>query len=347
MYKVGICGHFAFGRDKVSGQIDKTLNTRTALVNALGEKEVACLDSCEWEKKPLSMIRGCRRLLKNCSNIVMLPSKRGVYVFPFLFEFFNFSKRKKLHYVVIGGWLPEYAEKSGFLRRRLRKIDRIYCEIPDVVNKMTVMGFSNVVYMPNFRKVSSRAEDEMEIPGGEPFRLCTFSRIMKAKGVDKAVEAVLKVNHDLGRRAYTLDIYGGVEPDYEAEFAALKEKFGDDVTYKGIAKGSEEAFNAINGSLAVLFPTTYNGECAAGTVIDAFAAGVPVIATDWKYNSSMIHDEYDGILYDYNHPERLAEILEDILIHPEALIEMKKNCLERARDFDADTVINILLEELV
>jgi glycosyltransferase involved in cell wall biosynthesis len=41
---------------------------------------------------------------------------------------------------------------------------------------------------------------------------------------------------------------------------------------------------------ALLFPIYYIGEGFAGTAIDAFSAGVPVIASDWKYNSEVIKE---------------------------------------------------------
>lgn len=47
---------------------------------------------------------------------------------------------------------------------------------------------------------------------------------------------------------------------------------------------------------ALLFPTYYEGEGFAGTIIDAFAAGLPVIASDWKYNSEIIKQGITGVI---------------------------------------------------
>lgn len=43
----------------------------------------------------------------------------------------------------------------------------------------------------------------------EPLRLCTFSRVMKEKGIEDAVNAVEAVNEYFGRLVYTLDIWSG------------------------------------------------------------------------------------------------------------------------------------------
>ena len=43
---------------------------------------------------------------------------------------------------------------------------------------------------------------------------------------------------------------------------------------------------------ALLFPTYFHGEGFAGCLIDAFFAGIPVIATDWLYNKDIINNSF-------------------------------------------------------
>ena len=46
-----------------------------------------------------------------------------------------------------------------------------------------------------------------DLPELKPLPLCTFSRVMKEKGIEDAVYAVRTVNEHFGRTVYTLDIY--------------------------------------------------------------------------------------------------------------------------------------------
>ena len=95
MYKVGVCGHFAFGEQFNSGQKDKTRSIHAALVKELGEDKVAALDTRGWSKNPVAFALKCRKLISECENIIMLPATNGLKVFPRLFEFLNIFYKMK------------------------------------------------------------------------------------------------------------------------------------------------------------------------------------------------------------------------------------------------------------
>lgn len=61
-----------------------------------------------------------------------------------------------------------------------------------------------------------------DIPESEPLPLCTFSRVMKEKGIEDAVNAVKSVNKYFGRVVYTLDIYGQVDSNQTGWFDNLR-----------------------------------------------------------------------------------------------------------------------------
>ena len=65
-------------------------------------------------------------------------------------------------------------------------------------------GFRNIFLMPNCKPLAVLSEDELVYPTGTPYRLCTFSRVCKEKGIEDAVHAVASVNETLGYTAYTL-----------------------------------------------------------------------------------------------------------------------------------------------
>lgn len=346
MYKVGICGHFAVGKDLMNGQVDKTVSVYKALADQLGEENVTTLDTCGWEKHPAKLTAQCSKLLRECENIIMMPSKKGVMVFPALFNALRFNGKTKLHYIVIGGWLPEKIERHPSLLRSLGKLDNIFVELPAMADKLRSLGLSSVKYMPNFRETAALAPEELVTPEAEPYRLCTFSRIMASKGIDKAVDAVRIVNREVGRVAYRLDIYGVPEPDYAETFKKMAAGFEPYIKYNGFLRGFGRSSRELKSCFALLFPTTYDGEGFAGTIIDSFAAGVPVIATDWRYNSQAIRDGVDGILYDHKDQEMLPSILKNLLEDPEKLNKMRPTCLERASEFDTKNAVNILIKEL-
>ncbi len=345
MYKVGICGYFGFGKDFVSGQTDKTKAVYSAIAKVTGEENIAVLDSCGWQKNPLKLIMDCRKLLSQCENVIMMPARRGFKVFPKVFEILNKSFGRKLHYVVVGGWLPDRLESNPKLIPPIRKLDCVYVELEQMRDKLVALGLENVIYMPNFRETNALQPEELVYSTSEPYRLCTFSRIFREKGIEEAIEAVRFVNNKLGRTVYTLDIYGMVEPVYQSRFDEIVKTFEPYISYKGFIN-TNDSTKELKSCFALLFPTFCEGEGFAGTIVDAFAAGVPVIATDWHYNASIIRHLVDGIVYDASKPETLGKILLEIHNNPDSLNSMKTSCLERTAHFEPDEASLPLLSEL-
>ena len=215
-----------------------------------------------------------------------------------------------------------------------------------MINSLKELGLSNTIYLPNFKKLDILDENELVYPAKKPYKLCTFSRVMKEKGVEDAIEAVKAINNQYGENIYILDIYGQIDEGYRKRFEEQKKDFPDYVTYKGIVNFNETVA-VIKDYFALLFPTYYEGEGFAGTILDAFAAGVPVIATNWRYNSEIIQDKSDGILYEHKEKSKLEGILDSAKDKPEIINRMRKNCLTRAKGYSADVVINDFIKYLL
>ena len=62
-------------------------------------------------------------------------------------------------------------------------------------------------------------------------------------------------------------------------------------------------------------------------MIDAFSAGLPVIATDWHYNAELIDHGKTGFIYDPVQPEQLRKWMEYAISHPEEFHAMRFSCL--------------------
>ena len=63
--------------------------------------------------------------MKNSQNMIILPAQNGVKVFVPLFLIINKFYKRKIFYVVIGGWLPGLIKNKQVLIRKLRMLNRI------------------------------------------------------------------------------------------------------------------------------------------------------------------------------------------------------------------------------
>ena len=95
-----------------------------------------------------------------------------------------FHLQRKIHYIVIGGWLPQLLDSNESLARNLRKFDGIYVETNTMKMTLESKGFQNIILMPNCKELVTLSADELIYQEEIPFKLCTFSRVMKEKGIE-------------------------------------------------------------------------------------------------------------------------------------------------------------------
>lgn len=342
MNRVGIVGHFGYGLNLSNGQTIKTKIITAEVENHYGEK-VITIDTHGGIKAVAPVIFGTIKALKNCKNIIVMLTENGLKVCVPVLTAFNRLYKRKLHYVVVGGWLPEFIAPRKLLSEELKKFDCIYAETDNMRKALEKMGFSNVVTMPNCKPLHIVNEP---YGSGLPYRLCTFSRVMKEKGIEDAAEAVKYINSVEKETVFSLDIFGQIEPDQKEWFDNLKKTFPDYVKYCGVAP-SDRSSEILKNYFFLLFPTYYYGEGFAGTVIDAFSAGVPVIASKWKYNEEIVHDGFNGLVFEAKSRKSLVEKLEMLIANPKLRDEMHEQCLKDAKQYQPETVMRTLFEKLV
>ncbi len=169
---------------------------------------------------------------------------------------------------------------------------------------------------------------------------------MREKGIEDEVKAIESVNNKFGRTVCTLDIYGAVDPEQTEWFKNLSSNFPPEIRYRGVAP-FDQSVDILKNYFALLFPTSYVKEGIPGTIIDAYAAALPVIASRWSGFVDMVDDGLTGIGYPWLENEHLQQIIEDVFLEPQQILDMKKNCLKKVEMYLPENGIKILLEKLV
>ncbi len=339
--KKNICVIGAFGfcdlANTTGGQPVKTRELYYGLKSKYGEDSVRFVETYQWKRRPLQMLGQLLRFVPKSDVLIMLPAHNGLKVFSRLLQTLKNGKAK-LYYDVIGGWLPTVAEKDPRLLEDLKKLDGIWVETSSMKKALNDLGLSQVTVVPNFKTLPVLTPEQLVYPDQPPYRLCTFSRVMEEKGITDAIEAVHRVNTQLGTQMYTLDIYGPVAPQYEEKFAQLQGQYADFVCYQGVADPSDSV-KVLKDYFALLFPTKFYTEGIPGTVIDAYAAGVPILTARWLNCADLLDDGVTGIGYTFGKIRELEDILLRTAEHPEQLQQMKINCLKKANEYMPQTVI--------
>lgn len=337
--KVGLICSFHEG--SADGQTIKILELKNYLENRYGKNEIAIVNSygCKGNSV-ISYILKVAKCMKSSENIILIFSYKGFTKILPLVLLLNVFNGRKLLDLVVGGNRHKRLKKNLLMRCLNRKVDVSFVEIASMMNEYEKMGIKSA-YVPNFKKlyISKQNKNTEKGPG---LKTCLFSRVCMEKGVEDAINAVVKMN-ELNYRV-SLDIYGKIDASYIAAFEKIRAALPEYITYKGVVEYWKST-SVIEAYDYLLFPTLYDSEGFPGTVIDAFCAGVPVIATDNSYNKEIIEDGVTGFVYTRQDDDSLFHRLQKVYSFKD-YAEMRASCLNEARKYLPDAALEPLIEAI-
>jgi len=345
MKTIAILGHFAFGEDKANGQTIKTKIIATELRRVCGDAEVDCYDTNGGLSFLMRLPFVLFTILRTHRNVIILPAYKAVCIITPILVLMNLAFRRRLHFVVIGGRLPLLIRKFPFLKPVLRRFHRIYPETRLMVQELMMNGIANVIVMPNCKPLQIVHPDQLKSHHTPPFMLCTFSRVERTKGIEDAVMAVRECNRMAGLTLFHLDIYGLVQEKEWFE-QLMSNQPEEEITYRGVIP-FEKSTDVLCQYFSMLFPTYYPGEGFAGTLIDALAAGLPVVASDWRANGEIVEKGKTGYLCATHATDELVSRLMYISAHPGEVDAMRMNCINKAADYLPEKAIKGLTDQIL
>jgi len=344
MKKVCVIGHFGFGKNLLNGQTIKTENVTRELEKRYGKNQIIKIDTHGGVKALPQIIMQMIEAFKDSENIVIFPAHNGVKIFVPLCNILNAVFKKKVHYIVIGGWLPSFLSKKCFLKRNLMHFDGIYVETSTMKKALMQLGLNNVIILKNFKDIEILHKEELQIAYEKPYKICTFSRVMLEKGIEDIVNTVISINEKNREVIYGGDIDGQIDAKQKEWFDKLRNSFPSYISYKGLVP-ADKSVEVLKNYFLLAFPTKFYTEGIPGTILDAYAAGVPVIASRWESFSDVIEEGKTGIGYEFGNLKELETILERISSTPQIVIEKKHECIEKAREYLPKIALCSLLEK--
>ena len=344
--RIGFIGRIDPDETMVDGQTVKTRTLYRYMVRRFGASNIRAVDTLDYHHQGGRVVRELIRCLHACDDVVVLLSSGGRRaLFPILW-LASSVLGVRIYHDLIGGSLADdvEADASGRLVRYLNSFEVNWVETRALADRLRALGVRNVSRLPNFKDVDD-VDVDPTAPRERPRRLCTLSRVTPEKGIDNAVRAVAAINGD-GPPVVTLDVFGPIEPSYEERFRRLVDSVPH-VRYAGRVP-PERAAAAVSDHFALIFPTEWTGEGVPGTIIDAMHAGLPVVASRWRYYCEMLQDGVTGLSYDFDRPELLEATIRELLALPEArIVSMRRALLERARAYTPEAVFGEIARTLM
>lgn len=344
--KIGVIGHFGIGHDLYDGQTVKTRNL-VMLLEKYGYAPTIRVDTYLFKEKkllnPVKLLLKTLLCMFTCKHVFLLVSVNGMkFYLPFLYYLNKLTKRHIYHYV-IGSELLAMVDEDPGLVLYLNALDANWFEYESGTKYLQSKGVKNVSTLANFKLIVP--VEQMIAYSDEQYRVCTFSRVMEEKGITEAILAVCDLNEEFDSEKVLLDIYGPVESKYEQLFSQLLEENRHCVRYKGIVE-SDCSVEVLKEYYALLFPTRWGGEGFPGTIIDAFASGIPVIASDWNANKELIRHGNQGIIYPNDGISSLKDAVRWAIQNPERMSEMRHNSRAEFVKYLPETVAKVIIGAL-
>lgn len=297
------------------------------------------MDFKNWKKHPWVFLQlAWYMLTKKRATLIFSTSVKNVY--PLMKMMKKIRWRGNTVNWVIGGNLGQQVQNGIFKADIIGYIKHTLVESRLMVEQLSKCGVTGVKEVPNFKPINYYPVTSVKYPhSNRPLRLVFLGRIMPDKGCDYILKVAHLLNEEGWAEKYVIDFYGKIADEYKAKFEQQVKSL-QNVNYKGFLNlRVNEGYDKLSDYDLMLFPTYWKGEGFAGIFIDAYIAGLPIIATDWAHNKIFLEEEKTTIFIPVHDVEALKTSIKDCLEGKYDLNEMSKNCQKRANRYNIDNVV--------
>lgn len=248
---------------------------------------------------------------------------------------------RPVNIVGLGGNMHEYIIASQKNIDSMKDCTTIMAEGRKMVQVMIDAGLSQTRYVPNCKEIKYLPSLKNSPQNINIIKFVFFARINPAKGCDVIFEAVDLLNRWGYANQFSVDFYGYKLESYAEKFDKKIAEYKYNVRYQGARLATKsETFDELATYDVMLFPTFWEDEGFPATIVDAFVAGLPVIASDWKCNGEIINNNENGFLIRPKDPDDLAEKMLWFIRHKDVIPIMAQRMQQEAMKYDIRNVLN-------
>jgi glycosyltransferase involved in cell wall biosynthesis len=327
---------------EAGGQVVRTANVLKLLrLNVADSVSITTLDTQQLKANPLLLLTLVFRICKS-HNIIFMPSVNGLRALLAPVAVLCMILNKNLVYIAIGGWLDTYLKDNVNQVWFLRRANAVLVQNGNVRdNLVNSHNINNVQIFHNFRILEKTKESVSRDLRG--FNLVFIGRVSEEKGVDMLFRLADYLNTIMSPEAFTIDIYGPIEQDFEESFNINLAKIVS-VKYKGILK-QEEVVSVLQNYKALLLPTRHP-EGFPGSVLEAYLAGIPVIVSNWRHASEAVEHDVSGLIFEMNNQSMFNEHVRRLYDDEELFCRLSEGAKGRAKLYSSEKAWAILSKEL-
>ena len=309
---------------------DGERNKSKDVLNALKKKDNYSISVINYSKnKYLQSLKMCfLHTLRNFDYIFI--SKCIVGGSKALHMLRKIKKTENVYFYIIGNGYFDFNEKD-ICFKDITFCKKVIVESDVVKDSMILKGVkeSNIGIFPCLKPTYNISVKEKEYQNDQPLKLLFFSRINPKKGLKDLLDVVIEINSNQKEPLFYLDIAGGVsnEPgiqEFSEEVIQTCNEYPF-LNYLGMSLriNGLDSYKIIQNYDLHVFPSKFNQECAPGSILDMFVAGVPTLSSTFPSYSNLINHE-NSFLFEQNNKEDLKEKLLDIYHHSSETLNKRR-----------------------
>ena len=280
------------------------------------------IDTHNWKHRPWVFLQIPLYVLSFPHAKIFLSINRGLSLCRLLYYI---GQSKRTYCSVVGGNLLEVLEKKQNYLPSIQNLRGIFVQGRKMAETLkNQYRIPNAVYVPNAKPYYAITPATCA-PAASVLQFVFLSRLHPDKGIDLILRCAERLDREGFGNKFRIDFYGKpATSDYEQEFRKRIETL-ENVSYSGVLNLKEEAgYRTLCRYDMMLFPTYWYGEGFPGIVIDAYIAGVPLIASDWNMNTEVI-TEKTGVIIPPKDEEALYIAMKNCILGRYDLSAMKRN----------------------
>lgn len=277
-------------------------------------------------------------LLTRDKQVIVSVSKNGRAI---LYPILHFKKllhpSMKYSLVCIGGLIALEAMSSRRIKLALKNCDLATVETKALQTELvSKLHLDNTFYMPNYKEMSVRTGLTLPEFHDRHLRFVFLSRVCNSKGIRTLISAFKEI---LARHPEAiLDVYGPIEdddldPDILEEIAAHSS-----IHYMGTVL-NRDVVSVLSDYHVFVFPSEYKGEGFPAVIIEAYMAGLVVVASDINYNAEIVAENRNGWTFEFGSKAELTDALLRCFDSADTLVEISRYNYLDAKRYSVETIV--------
>ncbi|RLJ01677.1 MAG: hypothetical protein DRP08_05255 [Candidatus Aenigmatarchaeota archaeon] len=247
------------------------------------------------------------------------------------------------------GSLDEYYEGLSFpfkplLAAVLGGVDGIFIQTTALYEYFKPLLGNRVYYVPNYRYISSSQSSEQVnyyVEDDKELELVYVGAIREDKGVFVLLDSLKMIAGNCKEAQISCDFYGPIHSEDERRFHNNISGVHN-ARYKGVLQPDHIIATMQRYDLLVL-PTYHLGEGHPGVIIEAMAAGIPVITTNFRSIPDLVQDGENGLLIIPKDTTSLMQAIETVYHNRDLLRKMAEHSREKYDRYDVQHIVRHVL----